>query len=109
MLTVLVGVTRCRSYLNYCNGHGVCDYCTNKCKCNRGYGAPNDIYDRRAKAKDCAGHICPAGPSFTNFKPGVILNSSSNLPPDQDGLWQDPSESEVLEACALVVSSGEIL
>jgi hypothetical protein len=64
----------CRSYLGSCHGNGYCDYCTNKCHCNKGFGAPSDVFDRRAKAKDCAGRVCPTGPAFTNFKPTVRLN-----------------------------------
>ena len=88
----------CRSYLGSCNNNGYCDYCTNKCHCNKGFGAPTDIFDRRAKAKDCAGRVCPTGPAFTNFKPSVRLNTSvggSGFPSALDGWNQPGSESEV--------------
>jgi hypothetical protein len=31
------------AHLNDCSGHGLCDYCLGKCKCDDGYGSDNDI------------------------------------------------------------------
>jgi hypothetical protein len=45
----------CRSFLGYCNNNGYCDYCRNVCVCNKGFGHESDIFDKRAKPKDCAG------------------------------------------------------
>jgi hypothetical protein len=45
----------CRSFLGFCNGNGYCDYCRNVCVCNKGYGHESDVFDRRAKPRDCAG------------------------------------------------------
>mmetsp|Transcript_4648 Transcript_4648/g.5977 ORF Transcript_4648/g.5977 Transcript_4648/m.5977 type:complete len:708 (+) Transcript_4648:81-2204(+) len=84
----------CRSFLNFCNGHGVCDYCLNKCICNKGYGAQEDTFDVRAKPGDCAGRVCPLGPSFTNFQPRVRLNATG-LPLNMDGAGQSASESAI--------------
>jgi hypothetical protein len=84
----------CRSFLNFCSGNGVCDYCLNKCICNKGFGAQEDIFDVRAKPADCAGRVCPLGPSFTNFRPKVLLNTSG-FPNNMDGFAQAPSESVV--------------
>jgi hypothetical protein len=68
----------CRSHQNYCNGNGYCDMCRNRCVCFRGFGADTDVFDRRAKPSDCAGRVCPTGPSFTNFKPSVADPAASS-------------------------------
>lgn len=52
--------------------------CRNRCVCFKGFGADEDLFDRRAKASDCAGRVCPTGPSFTNFKPKVNINTSAS-------------------------------
>jgi len=85
----------CRSFLGFCNGNGRCDYCLNNCICNKGFGAESDIFDKRAKARDCKGRVCPYGPAFTNFKPKVLVNKTSLLPSGMDGYRQLPSESSV--------------
>lgn len=34
--------TGCTHYRN-CSGHGICDYCTQKCSCSEGYGSSSDV------------------------------------------------------------------
>lgn len=73
----------------------MCDYCLNKCTCNKGFGAKEDVFNERSKPGDCLGRICPTGPSFTNFRPEVRLNTSSGLPNNMDRFSQSGSESSV--------------
>eukprot|EP01035_Chromulina_nebulosa_P018855 gene18855-24640_t len=62
--------------LNNCNGHGACDYCYNKCICQRGFGSIDDII---TIGKDvdgsCSSRVCPVGKALT----GSSLTIRSSL------------------------------
>ncbi len=51
--------------LNYCNGHGVCDFSKQKCNCYQGWGHPDDITYYRAP--DCSAKVCPSGKAFGDY------------------------------------------
>jgi len=45
-----------------CSGHGVCDYCSNRCSCFEGYGSSRDLLlPGMPAAPDCSQRTCPSG------------------------------------------------
>jgi hypothetical protein len=92
-----------------CKSLGVCDYCLNKCICNKGFGAREDVFDARSKPADCAGRICPVGPSFTNFKPRVLTNSTNSLALYMDRFGQIGSESTEIDGRTESAVGGRVL
>ena len=53
------------SGLNYCNGHGMCDFTNQKCNCFQGWGHPDDVTYYRAP--DCSAKVCPSGKAFGDY------------------------------------------
>lgn len=75
------------SNLNYCNGNGQCDFCSQTCRCFDGAGSPRD----RAVAvsldfqPDCSSKTCPVGPSRGSMpmsSPHYPWQASSNMVTD---------------------------
>jgi len=62
--------------LNGCSKHGQCDFCTQKCTCDAGYGSPSDII---MKGRDidgtCAPRVCPPGKAFAE----VPINNTAHV------------------------------
>lgn len=59
------------SYLNYCSGHGVCDYCNQQCVCDDGYGKASDLVPVGSAysfaALSCAARTCPVGKAVSDL------------------------------------------
>jgi len=53
---------------NKCNGHGVCDWCYDKCICQEGFGSPSDnIMLGKNIRKDCSERVCPSGKAIADI------------------------------------------
>ena len=51
----------CRD-VNFCSGHGKCDYCLEKCTCDDNYGAPRETRAGVVMGlRDCSERTCPLG------------------------------------------------
>lgn len=52
---------------NSCSGHGVCDWCYNRCICQDGYGSSSDIImiGKNIK-KDCSEQVCQSGKAIVD-------------------------------------------
>jgi hypothetical protein len=48
---------------NFCNGHGSCDYCSDKCYCDDGFGSVRDLALAVSNdfQPDCSSYVCPTG------------------------------------------------
>jgi hypothetical protein len=49
----------CKDF-GHCSGHGTCDYCTETCTCELGYGGPGAIVEPDI-SPSCNQRVCPAG------------------------------------------------
>ena len=51
------------SLLNYCSGHGICDYCNQRCLCDVGYGSAFDVVSSGSTTSflTCSQKVCPTG------------------------------------------------
>ena len=57
----------CASW-NFCNGHGSCDFCLEKCHCYPGYGKWNDtVTTGRNIDPSCQSMVCPTGKSIVDI------------------------------------------
>jgi hypothetical protein len=55
----------CRSK-SYCNGNGVCDFCSDRCKCFDGFGSASDKLSAVSDdfLPDCSSRACPSAPAL---------------------------------------------
>jgi hypothetical protein len=48
--------------LSYCSGHGLCDFCPERCVCFDGFGSAQDLeYTGQGLAPSCRDRVCPLG------------------------------------------------
>mmetsp|Transcript_22493 Transcript_22493/g.32845 ORF Transcript_22493/g.32845 Transcript_22493/m.32845 type:complete len:454 (+) Transcript_22493:36-1397(+) len=51
-----------------CYGRGVCDFCTENCICDEGWGAPTDVVMKGASLSGhCFHRVCPTGKAIVDF------------------------------------------
>lgn len=63
---------------NFCNGHGVCDWCSDKCICQEGFGSPVDtIMLGQNIRKDCSQKVCPSGKAIADIPSSATQAHSS--------------------------------
>ena len=53
--------------LNYCNQHGECNFCLNRCDCHPGFGAPFEASFRHLSDWTCEERSCPYGPTWAGI------------------------------------------